>query len=71
MNKGQYFNGRGMAVLDDHVPLNKAGIPTIDLIDFEYPYWHTLEDTADKCSPASLQIIGDVVLHFVRRGAKT
>jgi hypothetical protein len=54
-------------VEDDHVPLLKAGIPCIDLIDFEYPdksnrYWHTLEDTPDKCSPQSLYIVGSVLL---------
>ena len=69
--KSEHFNGREIAVQDDHVPLNQAGIPTIDLIDFDYPYWHTVEDTVDKCSAASLQIIGDCVLHFIRRGATT
>ncbi len=52
---------------DDHVPLLKAGIPCIDLIDFEYPdktnrYWHTLQDTPDKCSAQSLYIVGSVLL---------
>lgn len=70
MNKSEYFNGRAMSVLDDHVPLNRAGIPTIDLIDFDYPAWHTVEDTPDKCSAQSLQVIGDMVLHFIRRGTK-
>ncbi len=54
---------------DDHVPLLKAGIPCIDLIDFEYPdksnrYWHTLQDTPDKCSPQSLYIVGTVLLEI-------
>jgi Zn-dependent M28 family amino/carboxypeptidase len=70
IGKSEYFNGPAMPVIDDHVPLNKAGIPTIDLIDFDYPYWHTVEDTPDKCSPASLKVIGDCVLHFIRRGEK-
>jgi hypothetical protein len=48
-------------VIDDHIPINEAGLPTIDLIDFDYAYWHTLEDTIDKCSPQSLAIIGSVV----------
>jgi len=57
-------------VSDDHLPLNRAGIPTIDLIDFDYPdatnrYWHTLQDTPDKCSPASLDAVGRVVLKVV------
>lgn len=57
-------------VEDDHVPLLNAGIPCIDLIDFEYPdssnrYWHTLQDTPDKCSPQSLYIVGTVLLEVL------
>ena len=52
-------------VTDDHIPLNQAGIPTILLIDFEYPYWHTLEDTPDKCSSESLQAIGDLLIRIL------
>lgn len=51
---------------DDHVPLQKAGIRAIDVIDFDYPYWHTTEDTIDKVSAASLQIVGDVAVALVR-----
>ena len=50
------------AVMDDHIPLIENGIPCIDLIDFDYPYWHTLEDTPDRCSPQSLKIVGDVLM---------
>ncbi len=49
-------------IFDDHVPFIEAGIPMIDLIDFDYPYWHTTQDTPDKCSPASLEKVGKVVL---------
>ena len=49
-------------ITDDHLPLLAAGIPVVDLIDFDYPYWHTLEDTADKCSPESLGAVGETVL---------
>ena len=52
-------------ISDDHDSFNAAGIPAIDLIDFDYPYWHTLQDTADKCSPQSLKIIGDVMAQVV------
>ena len=57
-------------VFDDHVILNQGGIPAIDIIDFEYPdkshrYWHTLQDTPDKCSPESLQAVGEVLLEVV------
>ena len=37
-------------MIDDHSPLNAIGIPTIDLIDFDYPWWHTAGDTMDKIS---------------------
>jgi hypothetical protein len=52
-------------VIDDHLPFIQAGIPSIDLIDFDYPYWHTLEDTPDKCSPESLEAVGRVLLEFL------
>jgi len=52
-------------VVDDHLPLLEVGIPCIDVIDFEYPYWHTLEDTPDKCSPESLEKVGQVLLHVI------
>ena len=52
-------------VIDDHTPLNKAGVPAIDLIDFDYPAWHTTEDTLDKISEESLQIVGSVTLYYL------
>jgi glutaminyl-peptide cyclotransferase len=52
-------------VIDDHLPLISGGIPTIDVIDFDYPYWHTHADTPDKCSPASLAAVGRVLLDVV------
>lgn len=56
------------AIYDDHVPLLAAGIRVIDLIDFDYPYWHTTSDTPDKCSPESLQKIGDLLVHVLYEG---
>jgi Zn-dependent M28 family amino/carboxypeptidase len=53
-------------ILDDHIPFLRAGIPAVDLIDFDYPYWHTLEDTADKVSAESLKIVGDTVLVWLK-----
>lgn len=48
---------------DDHVPFLDVGIPSVDLIDLkDNPHWHKVSDTIDNCSPASLQIVGDVVL---------
>jgi len=46
------------AILDDHLPFIDAGIPAVDLIDFDYPYWHTTADTPDKVSAESLAIVG-------------
>ncbi len=54
-------------VYDDHIPLLEVGIPCIDLIDFDYPYWHTTQDTPDKCSPESLQKIGEVLVEILYR----
>lgn len=52
-------------MLDDHIPFKNAGIPAVDMIDFDYPYWHTVEDTADKVSAQSLTIIGDTLLKWL------
>jgi len=49
-------------VYDDHLNLLEIGIPAVDIIDFDYQYWHTVEDTPDKCSPQSLDNVGKVVL---------
>lgn len=56
-------------MIDDHTPLNAAGIPTIDLIDFDYPPWHTGADTIDKLSAESLQKVGAVTLYFLAQRA--
>jgi len=55
-----YFGGD---ITDDHTPLNEIGIPVIDLIDFDFPPWHTAEDTLDKISAESLEIVGRVALY--------
>jgi glutaminyl-peptide cyclotransferase len=60
-----HFTYFGNEVLDDHSPLNAIGIPTIDLIDFDYPPWHTAGDTMDKLSAQSLQIVGSVTLYYL------
>jgi glutaminyl-peptide cyclotransferase len=52
-------------MLDDHIPFVEKGIRAVDLIDFDYPYWHTLQDTPDKVSAQSLQIVGEVVLAWL------
>ena len=60
-----YFTYFDQDVTDDHAPLNAIGIPVIDLIDFRFSYWHTAEDTIDKLSPQSLQIVGSVALYYL------
>lgn len=55
----------GHRIQDDHLPLLERGIPVIDVIDFDYPYWHTIADTPDKCSARSLKHVGDVIRHVV------
>jgi glutaminyl-peptide cyclotransferase len=69
--RAQFGVGPG-AILDDHVPFVIAGMPAIDVIDFEYgsapgrnDYWHTPADTLDKLSAASLQTVGDVTLRMI------
>ncbi len=68
----QFVDSPGEEVMDDHWPLNQAGIRTVDLIDFNYPdisnrYWHTHQDTPDHCSAESLEAVGTVVTHVVYR----
>ncbi len=58
----------GPAIMDDHLPLIQSGVPTIDIIDFDYPHWHTVEDTPDKCSAESLEIVGRLVLDIIYSG---
>ncbi|MGB2907287.1 MAG: M28 family peptidase [Candidatus Aminicenantaceae bacterium] len=55
----------GSSIMDDHIPLLQVGIPVIDLIDLDYPYWHTVADTPDKCSAASLDQVGRVLIHLI------
>src|SRR5690242_20295583 len=50
-------------ITDDHTPLNEIGIPVIDLIDFDFPPWHTAGDTLDKISAESMEIVGRVALY--------
>ncbi|HEX9838831.1 MAG TPA: M28 family peptidase [Anaerolineales bacterium] len=53
------------SMLDDHTPFVQAGIPAIDIIDFDYPYWHTTQDTLDKVSAESLQAVGETLRVWV------
>ena len=64
---GQHVGGRSEPVKDDHLSFMRVGIPSVDLIDLDYgpnnSFWHTPEDTLDKCSQESLDAIGRIVLH--------
>lgn len=53
------------SMLDDHTPFLEKGFPAVDIIDFDYPYWHTTEDTVDKVSAESLGAVGDTLWHWV------
>ncbi len=61
----EFIAQEGYAVYDDHVPLLAAGIPCIDIIDFDYPYWHTLQDIPANCSKQSLEKVGRVITAIV------
>lgn len=65
LSVGVFIDSVKQEILDDHLPLIAAGIPTVDIIDFEYPHWHTHQDTPDKCSAASLEAVGKVVLEVI------
>jgi glutaminyl-peptide cyclotransferase len=58
------------AIEDDHLPFIEAGVPAVDLIDFDFgpdnAYWHSERDTMDKLSPRSLEVVGRVVLETIR-----
>jgi glutaminyl-peptide cyclotransferase len=65
-----HFFARTVPMEDDHKPFVQRGIPSADLIDFQYGYnnvfWHTTQDTVDKLSPKSLEIVGTVTLETVQ-----
>jgi glutaminyl-peptide cyclotransferase len=70
-----HFFARSIPMTDDHAPFLERGVPSADLIDFSYGYdnvfWHTPQDTVDKLSPKSLEIVGAVTLETVRMLDKT
>jgi glutaminyl-peptide cyclotransferase len=55
------------SMLDDHVPFQQHGIPSIDIIDFDYDYWHTTEDIEVNISEKSLGIIGETLLYWITK----
>jgi glutaminyl-peptide cyclotransferase len=64
---GYFISSPRHTLIDDHLELQKAGIRAIDVVDFDYPAWHTTGDTIDKVSAGSLQVVGDVALALIRR----
>ena len=66
-NVRQFVPRPKYTVEDDHVPLRMIGkIPTCDIIDFDYPHWHTMQDTPRQCAPESLEAVGGVLLEWLR-----
>ena len=61
----QFINVEKYNMLDDHTPFLEAGLPAVDIIDFDYPYWHTVQDTPDKVSAESLQAVGETLWHWI------
>jgi Zn-dependent M28 family amino/carboxypeptidase len=55
---GEFHPEVRYSMIDDHTPFLDLGLPSVDIIDFDYPYWHTAQDTLDKLSPQSLERIG-------------
>ncbi len=67
--QSHFFARTGVDMEDDHIPFVKRGVPSADVIDFDYGYdnvfWHTTQDTIDKLSPKSLEIVGSAMLETV------
>ena len=62
INSFQFKERSKHTIQDDHLPFARLGIPSVVLIDFDYPYWHKLSDTIDKCSPESLSAVFSVLV---------
>jgi Zn-dependent M28 family amino/carboxypeptidase len=63
--ENQFIPSYKFSMEDDHTPFLEAGIPAVDLIDFDYPYWHTIADTPDKVSAASLEAVGKTLWTWI------
>ena len=61
-----FINEQKHSFIDDHLPFINLGIPTVLLIDFDYPYWHTISDTLDKVSESNLDIVLEVIFEWVK-----
>jgi len=56
----------GQSIVDDHTPFLRAGIPAVDLIDWDWPYQHKLSDTYDKLSQRSVDAVGETIVELLR-----
>ncbi|NTU75796.1 MAG: M28 family peptidase [Anaerolineaceae bacterium] len=61
----QFIDQPKYSILDDHYPFLEKGIPAIDIIDFDYPFWHTTGDTIDQVSPNSLSAVGTTLFNWL------
>jgi glutaminyl-peptide cyclotransferase len=66
----QFYPRVKHSIIDDHTPFLQAGIPAVDIIDFDYTFWHTTNDTVDKVSAASLDAVGETVLAWMLKYGK-
>ena len=66
----QFYPSVRHSMIDDHTPFLQAGIPAVDIIDFDYKEWHTTHDTLDKVSAASLDAVGETVLAWMMKYGK-
>jgi glutaminyl-peptide cyclotransferase len=66
--ESQFIPEYKWTITDDHIPFLRRGYPAVDLIDFDYPYWHTTGDTTDKVSAASLERVGRVLQALLEEG---
>jgi hypothetical protein len=62
-----FLKDYGRAAEDDHLALNRAGIPAVDIIDFEYPHWHRLTDVPENCSGDSMKQVARVLTVWLQR----
>ncbi len=60
-----FLNAEGRYIIDDHVPFLNRGIAAVDIIDLDYPHWHTTQDTLDKVSPDSLERVGRLIQQYL------
>ncbi len=65
--RDQFIPEYKFSMLDDHTPFLEAGIPALVIIDFDYPYWHTVDDIPDKVSAESLSAVGQTLWSWVVR----